>query len=263
MIIDFHVHCFNPKIAEKAIGQLASVSKIEPYTRGLTEQTERRFDEWGIDRGVLLPIATKSTQQTVINDWAAEQDGGRFISFGSVHPDAEDLCEELDRIKSLGLHGIKLHPDYQNFMIDDEKMDAVYDEIEKRGFPVIFHAGWDCVSPDLVHCPPEGAVKMLSKHKGLKVIFAHLGANELWQEVYDCLAGIDGEVYFDTAFTSRCPDDLMEKIIDKHGADRILFASDCPWESSLKIKEKILRLNISDEDKEKILGGNAERLLDI
>ena len=53
----------------------------------------------------------------------------------------------------------------------------------------------------------------------------------------------------------------MEKIINKHGAERILFASDCPWESSAKLKEKILSLNISDDKKEKILGGNALRLL--
>ena len=55
----------------------------------------------------------------------------------------------------------------------------------------------------------------------------------------------------------------MVKIIRKHGADRILFASDCPWESSGKMKEKILKLDLSDDEKEKILGENAVRLLDV
>lgn len=263
MVIDFHVHCFNPKIAERAIFQLESIAGIEPYTRGLTEQTVERFDSWGVDRGVILPIATKPTQQKILNDWAAQQDGGRFISFGSIHPDAEDICEELDRIKALGLHGVKLHPDYQGFMIDEERMDLIYDEIARRDLPVIFHAGWDCVSPELIHCTPERAVKMLKRHPDLKAVFAHLGGNELWQEVYDYLAGIDGEVYLDTAFTSNCPDGIMERIIKKHGVDRILFASDCPWDSSLKIKDKICGLDLTDTEKEKILGGNAARLLDI
>lgn len=263
MVIDFHVHCFNPKIAERAISQLESRSGMVPYTRGLVEQTVERFDEWGVDKGVLLPIATKPTQQVILNDWAAEQDGGRFISFGSIHPNAEDIPQELDRIKAMGLHGIKLHPDYQGFMIDEDRMDAVYDEIERRDLPVIFHAGWDCASPDLVHNPPERAIKMLKKHPHLKVILAHLGANERWQEVYDILAGMDGEVYFDTAFSYNCPDELMVKLIRKHGADRILFASDCPWESSGKMKEKILKLDLSDDEKEKILGENAVRLLDV
>lgn len=264
MVIDFHVHAFNPKIAEKAVGKLEQVSGITPFTRGLTEETIKRFDEWGVDKGVLLSIATKPTQQTVINDWAAEQDGGRFISFGSIHPDAEDIESELERIKKLGLHGIKLHPDYQGFMIDDEKMDSVYDAVEQTGLPVIFHSGYDCVSPDLIHSTPERALKMIKKHPKLKVVLAHLGANMMWQEVLDTLAGVDGEVYFDTAFTTECPDDLMQLIIQKHGADRILFASDCPWDSSYLIKEKILKLSgISESDKEKILGLNAMRLLDI
>ena len=70
-------------------------------------------------------------------------------------------------------------------------------------------------------------------------------------------------MYFDTAFTSMCPDELMQQIVEKHGADRILFASDCPWDSSYLIKENILRLNISEKDKDKILGENAARLLGI
>ncbi|MBO5449562.1 MAG: amidohydrolase family protein [Ruminococcus sp.] len=261
MVIDFHVHAFNPKIAQRAVEKLEKISGLTPFTHGLTEETEAVFDSWGVDRGVLLPIATKPSQQTVINDWAAQQDGGRFISFGSVHPEAEDLCEELDRIKSLGLHGIKFHPDYQDFMVEEERMDAIYDEIEKRDLPVVFHAGWDCVSPDLVHCTPDGSVEMLKKHPHLKVVLAHLGANMMWQEVYDKLAGLDCEVYFDTAFSSNCPDDMMKKIIRKHGADRILFASDCPWDNSLEIKKKIERLGLTDSETEKILGLNAKRLL--
>ena len=262
MVIDFHVHCFNPKIAERAVQVLQDRCGLVPYTRGLTGQTLALFDKWGVDKGVILPIATKPTQQIILNDWVAAQVNDRFIGFGSVHPDAEDLCEELDRIVSLGLKGIKLHPDYQDFMVDEERVDAVYDEIEKRGLPVIFHAGWDVYSPELIHCPPDRALKMIKKHPHLKVIFAHLGGNDQWEEVYDTLAGAEGEVYFDTAFTSRkCSDELMERIIKKHGADRILFASDCPWDSSYDIRQKILRLHISDTDKEKILGENARQLL--
>lgn len=262
MVIDFHVHCFNPKIAERALGVLAENFHGKPLTNGLVENTVERFDEWGVDRGVLLPIATKPTQQVILNNWCAEQDGGRFISFGSVHPDAPDLCEELDRIVSLGLHGVKLHPDYQGFMVDEDRLDAVYDEIEKRDLPMVLHAGFDVYSPKCIHCPPERALKMLKKHPNMKVVLAHLGGNDSWYQVWDILAGIDGEVYFDTAFTGRyCPDNMMENIIRRHGADRILFASDCPWDDPSVIKEKIMRLGISDDDKEKIFSGNALRLL--
>lgn len=264
MTIDFHIHAFNPKIAEKAISVLEQRSGIQPYTRGLVEQTISKMDEWEIDKSVLLPIATKPSQQTVINDWAQQQDGDRIISFGSVHPDAEDAIREVERIKRLGLHGIKLHPDYQGFFINEKRLDPLLDAITQADLPVVFHSGYDVVSPDVVHCLAQPALEMIKRHKKMKVVLAHLGCNERWNEVYELLAGIDGEVYFDTAFTSlNCPDDIMQKIILKHGAERILFASDLPWDSPAKIREKILRLKISDDAKEKILGLNAKRLLGI
>lgn len=261
MLIDFHVHAFNPKVADRAVQKLQDVSGLTPYTRGLVSQTEEMFDRWGVDRGVLLPIATKPSQQTVINDWAKEQDGGRFISFGSVHPDAEDAFEELERIKELGLHGVKLHPDYQGFMINDRKMDGIYEELGRLELPVTFHAGYDCISPDLIHCTPECAREAADRHKNTVMIFAHLGGNDLWQQVYDCLAGADGEVYLDTGFTMACDNSLMEKIISKHGSERILFASDCPWESPELIANKIDSLKIPDSAKENIFYKNAMRLL--
>ena len=132
-------------------------------------------------------IRDRPTQQRVINDWCAQQDGGRFISFGGIHPDAEDYEQEIAHIKELGLHGIKLHPDYQGFMIDDERMDKIYDAIERADLPVIFHSGYDCVSPDLIHSTPERALNMIKKHPKLKVILAHLGANMMWEQVRDVL----------------------------------------------------------------------------
>lgn len=263
MIIDFHVHAFNPKIARKAVDKLAEICGTTPLTHGFTEETIARFDEWGVDKGVLLSVATKPSQHEVINNWAKEQDGGRFISFGSVHPKGEDCLSELCRIKEIGLHGVKLHPDYQKFMPDEPWLEPFYNEIEKLDLPVIFHAGLDALSPDFIHCPPEKSREMHLKHKYMKKILAHLGGNEQWQSVYDNLAGLDGELYFDTALCMNCDNELMEKIIRKHGADRILFASDCPWESAKALMDKILSLNISDDDKEKILGGNAQRLLGI
>lgn len=264
LTIDIHVHCFNPKIAERAIRILEETAGITPYTRGLTVQTVQRFDEWGVDKGVILPIATKPAQQRLLNDWVAEvqRTNDRFLGFGAIHPDAGDAFEELDKIIELGLHGVKLHPDYQGFMVDEERLDPLYDEIERRGLPVIFHAGFDGMSPDLIHCTPQGARNVIQRHPHMKMVFAHMGGIFQWEEVLETLAGVDGEVYFDTAFTSRdLSGGLMEKIIKKHGADRILFGSDCPWDSSLEIKNKILRLKLSDDEKENILGGNALKLL--
>lgn len=261
MLIDFHVHAFNPKIAKRAIEQLTVTCETIPLSDGTPEDTLRLLDEWNVDRAVLLPIATKPTQHAVINDWAAQMDGGRFVSFGSVYPKSPEAFAELARIKQLGLHGVKLHPDYQDFFVNEPELDPFYDELERLGLPVIFHAGVDPVSPDCVHCEPEAAAEMLSRHPGLRVIFAHLGGNEQWERSLEVLCGTGGEVYLDTAYSLYCPDELMQRIIRKHGAERVLFASDCPWAPADKTLEKLMRLGLTDAELEQITHKNAERLL--
>ena len=171
MVIDFHIHAFNPKIAERAIQTLEKCSGIQPLTRGLIEQTVQRMDEWGIDRSVMLPIATKPSQQVIINDWAAQQDGGRIISFGSVHPDADDAIDELWRIKELGLHGVKLHPDYQGFKIDDDKnqikgviLNRITKSFYERLKPLIEEeTGLTCLG----FFPEDKELNISSRHLGL------------------------------------------------------------------------------------------------
>ncbi|WP_028509107.1 amidohydrolase family protein [Ruminococcus sp. NK3A76] len=261
MLIDVHVHAFNEKIAAKALDALAGYSGLTPLTDGTVGDTFAKLDEWGVDKAAILSIATKPTQQRIINGWAETIKSDRLLPFGSIHPDAPDCLEELERIKAAGLYGIKLHPDYQGFRIDEERLFPIYEQCARLSLPVILHSGFDYYSPDEIHCTPERALRVIGRVKGLKLILAHLGANRMWQQVFDTIAGADGEVYFDTSFTEECPDELMEKIILKHGADRVLFASDCPWARSCDIAEKIERLALTDDMKEKIFHLNAERLL--
>lgn len=263
MKIDFHVHAFNEKIAEKAVSKLQAVSGFTPHTRGLVSQTIEKMDEWNIDKFVILPIATKPSQQTVINDWAFEQNkNNRIISFGSIHPDADDAFEELDRIKAMGLKGVKLHPDYQGFEIDEERMFPIYKKCAELGLIVVFHAGWDCVSPDHIHATPEMSLRAHKAVPEMTMVLAHLGGNLLWESVEETLAGVDGQIYFDTSMLAGyiTPETLF-RIIVKHGTDRILFGSDCPWSSSANSAKLIEDLPLTDDEKEKIFHKNAERLL--
>ena len=113
MLIDFHVHAFVDEIAEKAVTKLMQTANIIAYADGTEKGTREKLCEWGVDYGVLLPIATKPTQQTKINDWAVKINKDNFISFGTINPYADNIAEECERIKSLGLKGVKIHPDYQ------------------------------------------------------------------------------------------------------------------------------------------------------
>ena len=67
----------------------------------------------------------------------------RLIPFGSVFPHAPDALEELERIRDMGLVGVKFHPDYQGFFVDDEKMKPIYRKISQLGLITVFHAGKD------------------------------------------------------------------------------------------------------------------------
>lgn len=106
MIIDFHTHAFPDKIVDKAMRTLSrNAGNALPFTDGRAGDIVRYMDENGLDKSVVLNIATNPRQQRSVNDFAASIDGDRLIAFGSVHPDAPDALEELHRIKELGLRG--------------------------------------------------------------------------------------------------------------------------------------------------------------
>ena len=263
MLIDAHIHAFAEKIAARAISQLETTCHQKALTDGKLSSALALLDEWGVDKAVLLPIATKPTQQRIINDWAAENNQGKIVSFGSVHPEAEDLEEELYRIKELGLRGIKLHPDYQGFFINEPRVDRMFSLLEELGLPVTIHAGLDPLSPDLIYCEPEPCAEMLRRHPKLRVILAHMGGNERWQDSFEHICGMSGEVYLDTSYPMYIPDELMFRMIRRHGASRVLFASDCPWTSSRDAFEKIDALPLTDDEKEQIFFKNAQYVIGI
>lgn len=262
MYIDFHIHAFDEKVAERAMAKLSECASLTPFTDGTILDTIRTFDECGVDKGVLLPIATKPSQQTMLNDWSKSQESDRIIPFGSVHPDADDAIDELIRIKKLGLKGIKLHPDYQNFVIDDERLFPIYQKCAELDLPIVFHAGFDTVSPDFVHAVPEHSARAFKAVPNMTMILAHLGGYLHSDEVEEHLVGLKGNLYFDTAFTAgNISDEQCERIIKNHGADRILFASDCPWHKCNFEIDMINRLNLTDDEKQMIFYKNAVKLL--
>lgn len=172
LIIDFHVHIFPDNIANRAVGKLADISGLTPFTDGTLKDTMSKAKDCNIDLCVLLNIATKPSQQKSINDEASRISSQyeMFTSFGSVHPDAEDCLDELYRIKDLGIKGIKLHPDYQGFFAFDNKVLPIYDLCGKLSLPVVLHAGWDCYSPDVMHAKPEDLSKVAKAYPHTKFV---------------------------------------------------------------------------------------------
>ena len=265
-VIDFHVHTFPDAVAPAAIDKLQKISGLTPFTDGTFCDTRQKLcDDLQIDHAVLLNIATAPRQQHTINTTAAElqrEYGSLFTPFGSVHFEADDAIQELERIRSLGLKGIKLHPDYQGFCIDDERLFPIYEACEALGLIISFHAGWDCYSPDKIHARPEASRQILRRFPNLKVVLAHFGGLKLWDEVEQYLIGEN--VWLDTAMCATYADPIqIQRMILRHPPEKILLGSDCPWENPAHSIEFILRLDLSDAQKEAILGKNAQKLLGI
>ena len=94
-----------------------------------------------------------------------------------------------------------------------------------------------------------------------RLILAHMGSYEMPDEVLCKLCG--KPVYMDTAAVLDLYPDKCVEIIRKHGADRILFATDSPWKSQGEYLGIFENLPLSEGEKEKILHRNAERILSV
>lgn len=263
MLIDFHTHAFPDEISSKALSKLSYISGgLETQTEGTVSSLKQEMKKDGVDISVVLSIATNPKQQTNVNNYAAKiNDQKSIFAFGSVHPDADDALEELERIKAMGLKGVKFHPEYQEFYIDDEKMKPIYKKISDIGLITVFHAGYDYGYAPPYHCMPDNLLNA-KKWIDSPVIAAHWGGANCGVEVIEKLCGKD--IWFDLSFGyGTMPRAIAQKIVDKHTPDRLVFASDMPWHRPSWEKKLIETLDISEEDKNKIYYKNACKLLNI
>lgn len=263
MLIDFHTHAFPERIAERAIGSLSYASGgFIPQTKGTVSSLKAEMAKDNVDISVVQSIATNPKQQTNVNNFAIEiNNDPAIVAFGSVHPDAPNALEELERIKAAGLKGIKLHPEYQGFYPDDEKMKPIYRKISDLGLITLFHAGQDHGFPPPYRCTPTQLLRALSWFDS-PVVAAHWGSLACGTEVIDKLCGLD--IWMDTSFGyGVIPKSVAQTILDKHTPDRILFGSDMPWHRPSWEIQLINSLDMSDNDREKIYFRNAQKLLNI
>lgn len=261
MLIDFHTHAFPEKIATRAIAKLShDAGGLAPQTDGTVASLKEQMTLDGVDLSVVHCIATNPKQQTSVNNFAMEIDRDpSLVAFGSVHPDAPDALEELERLKAAGIKGIKLHPEYQCFYADDAKMKPIYRKISELGFITLFHAGFDYGFLPPYHGMPDhllGALRWLDT----PVVAAHWGGMDCGQEVLQKLCGQD--LWLDLSFGyGAIPKPIAQRIVDSHTPDRLLFASDMPWHRPSWERKLIQTLDISDSDREKICFRNAQQLL--
>jgi len=270
VIIDFHTHTYPDAIAEQTVAKLGKEAGIDPHTDGTANGLAESIKTAGIDYAVIQPVATSPHQVATINEYAYKTNlsSGRkgLLSFGAIHPDSPDYKRVLRGVASLGLKGIKLHPDYQGVFFNDIRYKRIIETATELGLYIVVHAGVDIGLPDPVHTPP-GLVRDVLRDTGTdRLILAHMGGWRMWDEVMEKLVGED--VRIDTSFSTTAvdlPDMLGEEkfveMVRSFGADRVLFGSDSPWASQRKSRKWIEHTSLHREEKEKILGKNAEEIL--
>jgi uncharacterized protein len=227
MFTDTHCHVFHPKIAEKALTQLEAHYGIRPVGTGLLDDLLARADHAGIRGVVVHTAATDPSQVVPANNWALElmRASPRVTAFGTLHPDHPDPEKEMDRLARAGVIGLKFHPDFQGFFLDDPKFYALMERIGSR-FMLMIHVG-DRLPPEQNPSCPIKLARLRREFPGPVMIAAHLGGYLHWNWAVEHLAGQD--VYLDTSSSLRViPDDTLRALISRHPVDRLLFGSDYP-----------------------------------
>ena len=282
MIIDIHTHTFPDKIAAATLDKLKHLSHTIPFTDGTAVGLAASMARAGVDRSVVMPVATSPRQVPHVNDASARMNelGAQtgVLSFGCMHPDFDGWKEELARVRDLGLKGIKLHPQYQDTDFDDPRYLRILDRCGELGLVVLTHAGLDIGMPGKDNCAPEMVARVLEQVGPVKLVLAHMGGWRQWDRVEALLPGTG--VYLDTSFSlgeitplddgHYRPGDLplldeaaFLRMVRKFGSDRVLFGTDSPWDDQGAALARLRALPLESAELDAILGGNARALLGI
>lgn len=260
-IIDSHCHIYPDKIAAKASASTGEFYKMPSRLDGKVSTLLERGEEAGIEHFVVQSVATTPHQVSSINKFIADTvagGNGRFTGLGTLHPDSSDIEADVEEIISLGLKGVKLHPDIQQFKIDDYRMLRIYELCEGR-LPILMHTG----DSRFDYSNPNRMMPIMEIYKNLTVIGAHFGGWSVWNEATEKLSKFEN-FYVDcsSSLYAMTPDEA-KMLIDAYGTKRVLFGTDYPmWEPAGEI-ERFMQLPLTEQEREDILFNNAARLLRI
>ena len=264
MYIDIHTHAFHPKIAHKAVDHLNEFYSVNCAGDGTIAHLLERERKAEMEKCVVLCAATAPAQVIPANNYAItlqKEHADRVIAFGTVHPGYEDWESELKRIKAAGIRGIKLHPDFQSFWLDDPRLLPIF-EAAQKDFVFEIHIGDRTTPAQNPSCPYKLAA-ILRQFPRMRVIAAHFGGYRMWAHALDALAGNRFEnLWFDTSSTTPFATPLLaQKLLGAFPRERILFGTDWPLYDPVEERQRLQRLaSLKDAEMETIMS-NATSLL--
>ena len=239
-IIDFHGH----------VGRwdhLGMVDDSRPILRAM--------DAASIDRACVFdifhPDGARGNDRTAL---FVAQHPDRFIGFAYVSPLLpERMRPELERaVDELGFRAIKLYSPYTSFEYDHPAWDPAYQFAQERGLAVLAHTGIDA--------EPRHLAAAAARFPGANFVAGHSGNIEPCRSQAIEATQRCPNFFLETCSSHRTPG-VVEELVDRAGAERILYGSDLPLMDPRVQLGKIVTASIDDRAKQLILGENARRLL--
>ncbi len=262
MIIDMHTHAFPDSLAEKAMSALQEGCNVKAFLDGRIGSLLKSMDEAGIAVSVICSIATKPGQFFPIMEWSKTIVSDRIIPFLSIHPLDDDIREKVRITSGEGFKGIKMHPYYQGFRLDDRNMYTLYEEMTRYNLILISHTGFDMAFPHDRICDPQKIIEVAKNFPDLKFVATHFGSWMDWEEVESNLIGKN--IHIETSFSIELMGGSKAKeLIGMHPPDYLLFGTDSPWTDQKKSVDSLKSLNLGETLENKIFYKNAKRLLNI
>ena len=255
-IIDIHTHIYPVALARRAMevtGHENDDFKKLPIRENLLEA--------GVDLSVNLPVVSKPQNQAEVNRFAKEAARKNIISFGGLHPDCENVIEELEKLKDMEMAGIKFHPPFQKVHLEDPKYEEMWRKINELGFPVLIHMGTArIVRPYDLY--PSGIRKILKSAPDIPIIMAHMGSFCMMKNPDEDLENLPENVFIDTAMSAELEEaGEFEEIIGRFGTNRVLYGSDFPYGTQKAAIARIKDSSFTDSEKEDMLWRNAAKIL--
>ena len=259
-IIDFHCHIYPEPIAEKATQSIRDFYDLQGgHMNGTVQTLLQQGDEAGIGQFVVLPVGMRPDRVRHVNDFilgeVARQP--RFLGFGTVHAAMDDLPGEVEYILKKGLRGIKMHPDFQCFDIDDPRLYPMYEMCQGK-LPVMFHMG----DKRYAYSHPAKLRHILELFPGLQVVAAHFGGYSMYETAYEQLK--DKDCIFDVSSSLMfMPEGVAEHYIRAFGTERLVYGSDYPLWDPVEEVQRFFHLKLTDAEFEQIAHKTAEAFLNL
>ena len=259
-VINAHCHIYPEKIASKAVLGIRNFYDLDMSLNGTVEGLIKDGEKIGVVHYLIHSVATTPKQVKSINEFIAEsvnQNPDLFTGFGTLHPDSDDIEGDFNHLLDLGLKGVKLHPDFQMFALNEKRDFDLGEVIAVGDVPLLIHCGDFRYN----YSNPEQLIPFLDKFPDLTVIGAHFAGWSMWEDATRQLAGRQN-LYVDLSSSLYALSaETANELIHAYGTDKVLWGTDYPMWDSVSEMEYFNRIDLTDEERSMILYENAAKLL--